>query len=179
MKYINTILLFICVILLAYIIGSDYQDFGVVRGTPRTGFSLIAGEQISIGSTTANGLMNIYQAADDADFSFVTATTTLSGTTTRHDWILGLDYSDASKFKISSSTVLGTSDQLVVDGYGNIGILTSSPEYTLDMYKSGTTTIRMDGFGSCLILKDYDNLGYTYCNYLDGVQTCSSTNICF
>ncbi len=42
-------------------------------------------------------------------------------------WSLGVDLSDSGKFKISSSTALGTSDRLAITGNGYIGLGTSSP----------------------------------------------------
>ena len=38
-----------------------------------------------------------------------------------------MDYSDAGKFKIASSTALGTLDRFVIDGNGYVGIGTSTP----------------------------------------------------
>ncbi len=42
-------------------------------------------------------------------------------------WSLGTDLSDSGKFKISSSTALGSSDRFVIDGNGNVGIGTTTP----------------------------------------------------
>ncbi|MCK9212379.1 MAG: hypothetical protein M0P61_16180, partial [Ignavibacteriaceae bacterium] len=52
-----------------------------------------------------------------------TATTTGANSS----WTIGADHADGGKFKISSSTALGTNDRLVIDGKGRIGIGTSSP----------------------------------------------------
>jgi Chaperone of endosialidase len=42
-------------------------------------------------------------------------------------WAAGIDNSDGKKFKILSSTILGTNDRFVIDGNGNVGIGTTSP----------------------------------------------------
>ncbi|MFA6512482.1 MAG: hypothetical protein WCV86_05175, partial [Patescibacteria group bacterium] len=52
-----------------------------------------------------------------------TATTTGANSS----WTIGADHADGGKFKISSSTALGTNDRLVIDGNGNVGINTASP----------------------------------------------------
>ena len=49
---------------------------------------------------------------------------------TQH-WSLGIDDSDADKFKLSEHSALGTNDYLVVDVSGNVGIGTSSPSSSL------------------------------------------------
>ncbi|KKQ53758.1 MAG: hypothetical protein US83_C0009G0042, partial [Candidatus Falkowbacteria bacterium GW2011_GWC2_38_22] len=49
-------------------------------------------------------------------------------------WVMGVDDSDGDKFKISSSTALGTNDRFVIDVNGNIGIGTSSPLARMDIY---------------------------------------------
>ena len=48
------------------------------------------------------------------------------------------DYSDAGKFKIASSTALGTLDRFVIDGNGYVGIGTSTLTRRLDVADSGT-----------------------------------------
>lgn len=88
----------------------DEMELGRIRGGPQTGFSLYAGEQIGIGTTTS-------------------------------------DY-DIEIYSISTSTIRLSTDQ------------------------TGTST------GGCLIIADVDRSGYTFCNYNNGSQTCSSTDIC-
>ena len=48
-----------------------------------------------------------------------------------------MDYSDAGKFKIASSTALGTLDRFVINGNGYVGIGTSTPARRLDVADSG------------------------------------------
>jgi len=56
-----------------------------------------------------------------------TADTALTFTSGAGSWTLGMDYSEGGKFKISSSTVLGTADRLTIDTNGYFGIGTTSP----------------------------------------------------
>lgn len=51
------------------------------------------------------------------------------------------------------------------------GATTTAATATMQMYASGTPA-------ACLIFEDIDSAGNTYCNFLNGVETCSSTNIC-
>lgn len=62
---------------------------------------------------------------------------------------------------------------------GNIGIGTTTPGALLDLFSTGTTTLRLDSNsatqGSCLALKDSDGSGYTYVTVNDGVLSASVT----
>jgi len=52
-------------------------------------------------------------------------------------WSLGLDNSDGDKFKISGSGALGTSDRVVIDSNGNMGLGTSDPGARVHTEQSG------------------------------------------
>lgn len=110
--------------------------------------------RVGIGTTTPLHKLSIHNAttssAVDADIGF---TATSTGLMSWYNWTMGIDQSDGGKFKISSSTALGTNDKLVIDGSGQVGIATSSPWRTFDVsgtvgFKSLTTAV---GTGSlCL-----------------------------
>jgi hypothetical protein len=53
------------------------------------------------------------------------------GNTSR--FTMGVDNSDSDKFKISGGAALGSSDRIVVDSTGNVGIATTSPGAKLDV----------------------------------------------
>jgi hypothetical protein len=57
---------------------------------------------------------------------------------TQH-WSLGVDDSDADKFKLSEHSALGTNDYLVVDVTGNVGIGNDDPAFTLDVGPVGAS----------------------------------------
>lgn len=65
-----------------------------------------------------------------------------------------------------------------------IGIGTSTLAYDFEIVSHSTSTIKLGKdntattTGGCLIVDDYDKTGSTYCIYNDGIQTCSSTDIC-
>ena len=77
-------------------------------------------------------MLSIHNATITAD-SDLGFTATSTGLTSWYNWTMGIDISDAGKFKISSSTALGTSDRLTIDGSGNAGIATTSPWRTLSI----------------------------------------------
>ncbi|MDD3531309.1 MAG: DUF5011 domain-containing protein [Candidatus Pacebacteria bacterium] len=81
---------------------------------------------VGIGTTTPNNKLDIYDTSKAA-IGFSGA----SGST--YKWTMGEDMADTGKFKISSSTALGTNDRFVIDGKGNIGIGTASPATRLDV----------------------------------------------
>ncbi|MDD5502463.1 MAG: hypothetical protein PHH26_03245, partial [Candidatus Thermoplasmatota archaeon] len=80
--------------------------------------------KVGIGSLTPANRLTVagIPAYANADLGF-TATTTGANSS----WTIGVDHADGGKFKISSSTALGTNDRFVIDGKGRIGVGTSSP----------------------------------------------------
>jgi len=92
-------------------------------------------DRLGIGTTTPLSVLDIYRSNADATISL-----TASSTAGVHNaWTLGADLSDGGKFKISSSTALGTNDRFVIDGNGNIGIGESVPGSKLSV--SGNMTV--------------------------------------
>jgi hypothetical protein len=93
---------------------------------------------VGIGTTTPNQKFSIYNSSADAAIEL----SSVSGL--NYKWTIGMDYSDAGKFKIASSSALGTSDRFVIDGNGNVGIGTTSPfaKFSVvgDVYIAGNLT---------------------------------------
>ena len=57
---------------------------------------------------------------------------------------------------------------------GNVGIGTWSPRGALEVKGTGSAQITINGAsGGCLMFRDTDNSGWTECNALNGVLTCS------
>jgi len=92
---------------------------------------------VGIGTTSPNSKLTVYNGSADSAIEFSSA----SGDT--YKWTMGMDYSDAGKFKIASSTVLGTLDRFVIDGSGKIGIGTSTPARKLDVVDSANPQLRL------------------------------------
>lgn len=109
-------------------IGTDPLTLGYFIGTSSLASSLTG--TLGIGTTTTSQLLSLFKDAADAAISFATQP---NGVNT---WVVGVDSSDASKFKISSSTILGTNDRFVINGSGNVGIGISAP--TASLHISGT-----------------------------------------
>jgi len=82
-----------------------------------------ARELIQVAGSTANDAFTQYQ---------------VSGST---DWSVGIDNSDSDKFKISASSALGTSDEVVVDTSGNMTVTgnVSAPNVTASSAITGAT----------------------------------------
>jgi hypothetical protein len=107
-----------------YFSGSDVTDHLAFFTDSQERLRIVSGK-IGIGTTTPNQKLSIFASTTDAAIEF----STLSGPTEK--WTVGVDISDGTKFKISSSSALGTNDRFVIDGAGRVGIATSTPSRTL------------------------------------------------
>ena len=75
---------------------------------------------------------------------------------------------------VSSSTA---GDLLTITDAGNVGIGTTTPDTLLSVdSQSATSTVTVGGtYPACLKLRDSDNAGWTYCTFLNGAMSCSTT----
>ncbi len=96
----------------------------------------VAGDtgNVGIGTSTPNNMLDVYSTTKAA-IGFSGA----SGST--YKWTIGEDMADAGKFKIASSTALGTTDRFVIDGSGNVGIGSTSPDSFLSVNGTGASSL--------------------------------------
>ena len=89
---------------------------------------------IGIGTTSPQTLLTVYKSTDDALISFGD-----QNSNTAH-WYMGTDYSDSSKFKIASSSLLSIAEfTFTKDGY--LGIGATSPQAALHIGTASTSNL--------------------------------------
>ncbi len=116
---------------------SGLLNFSNASGTQltTTGSTYLAtvGGNVGIGTTTPVSILNVFGSSVDPVLTFSASTTAGTAGFYYGNWTIGADVNDQGKFKISSSTVLGTNDRFVIDGNGNVGIGTAAPGTLLDL----------------------------------------------
>lgn len=131
------------------------QDNGTaVSSGHRLGGMFAAGAYNATNSTVTAGRIDFLAAEN-----FTTSTT-------------GGGHIRFSNTPIGSGTIAET---MRLTSAGNLGIGTASPASMLAVNKgTGVGQITLDGStGGCLMIRDTDDAGWTECDYLDGVETCT------
>ena len=106
-------------------IAGQTDIFAIASSTGTNLLTVNAGGNLGIGTTTPNQLFSLYGSEIDAAISLGNSNATM--------WTMGADISDGSKFKIASSSALGINDRLTIDGNGNLGIGTTTPQALLNI----------------------------------------------
>ena len=107
----------------AFVIGGVNQNgfVGIGTSSPMALFHIANDVEVDEdGNTIGNGEV-------DPAILLTGTTTSVLGGGEPYNWIFGVDISDEGKWKIASSTALGTDDRFVIDGAGNVGIGTAAP----------------------------------------------------
>ena len=109
------------------------------------GTSFYSGK-IGIGTSTPDSLLTLY-AATNPSLEY-------SAGTGGPQWTEGIDTSNGNSFEIASSTALGTNPRFVINGVGNVGIGTTTPDTLLTVGSatpSGNVAHFENSTGSCYI----------------------------
>jgi hypothetical protein len=139
----------------------DSEDNRVGIGTTNPGGILDINQNITAADVDVRAI-NINTAASANGVRFLGAATGEDNTgdvfsryiaknsgASEQSWSFGIDTSDSIKFKISSASSLGSSDRLVIDTLGRVGIGTTSPRDALHIEGSPAhVTINRTGIGS-------------------------------
>ena len=122
-------------------------------------------------SVTNEGDITIKKADPTLIYDVVTATDTDFWAGVQDD--AGSD--DDDTYQIGKGTTPGTTPLVTVTGGGAVGVGVTPSLGILHLDRgTGIGQITMDGStGGCLMLRDTDDAGWTECDALDGVLTCS------
>ena len=123
------------------------------------------------GAQTTTGNLTIQKADPTLIYDVVTATDTDFWTGVQDD--AGSD--DDDTYQIGKGTTPGTTTLVTITGGGLVGIGVAPTLGILHVDKgTGVGQATLDGStGGCLMLRDTDDAGWTECDALDGVLTCS------
>ncbi|MBI4135086.1 MAG: hypothetical protein HY471_03210 [Candidatus Sungbacteria bacterium] len=126
--------------------------------------------RVGIGTTTPNSNSLTVYAESNSGVSAAIEFGANTGSTNR--WTMGNDQNDAFKFKIASSSALGTNDRFVIDGSGKVGVGTTSPggllsvsggtvypAFLLNQTSTGDLLTLQDGGTTVFTVKDGGNVG--------------------
>ncbi|MBU6415104.1 hypothetical protein KGQ34_02595, partial [Patescibacteria group bacterium] len=146
----------------------------------------VAGGNAAIGTTTAPyPLLTLFKAGSSAANS---PQLVLSGSSTvaslpnsLNNWAIGTDLGDQGKFKIASSSAIGTNDRFVIDGAGNVGIGTTNPIGLLNVHAAAADPVtwitRGDNVPGNTVTLRLGNNDATYKNSSAYIQAIEVTGI--
>ncbi len=93
----------------------------------------------------------------------------------QNNWTDGSSYPSYFTFETNSYGATARTEKVRITAAGSMGIGTASPNAILHVDKgTGVGQLTLDGStGGCLMIRDTDDAGWTECDVLDGVMTCS------
>ena len=92
-----------------------------------------ANSRLGVGTSTPASLFEVYSASADAPLTITSASTAdpyiafRTGATPATQFVMGVDASDSNKFKISTSSNIGSNTVFNIDSLGNVGMGTTTP----------------------------------------------------
>ena len=102
---------------------------------------------VGIGTATPENKLHILRSSSDTQSQLMvqngsTGDAAIKFNVSGQSYVMGIDYDDSKKFKIASSSNLGTTDRITLLSSGNVGIGTISPGAKLDVVGDVRTSTR-------------------------------------
>ena len=140
-------------------------------GTLLTGLTVYgtsSGVNVGIGTASPENKLHILRSSSDTQSQLMvqngsTGDAAIKFNVSGQSYVMGIDYDDSKKFKIASSSNLGTTDRITLLSSGNVGIGTISPSQKLEVHstikigESGVTGGKLISGDSMIFQIDSDN----------------------
>jgi cytoskeletal protein CcmA (bactofilin family) len=119
--------------------GDPIFSLGTIDGATTYETLSMKNGNVGIGTNSPENKLHILTSTTDTSSQLMvqngsTGDAAIKFNISGQSYVIGIDNSDSNKFKIAGSSALGTTDRLVIDSSGRVGINTTNPQFKLDIF---------------------------------------------